>query len=1002
MFEGPNTHNNEGSTASVITNIPPDLVVSSITVTPAIFSGETIDVSWTVTNIGPAAVYAGTQQWSDWVLFSAQPTFSPDTVSPLGSLVHVQTTPLQPGQSYTAHATFTIPAGIATGTYYIYVATDANVNPYHFSISLDGTGTGSFPGWPDFFAMRVWEGATKANNINSASTVVTYREADLQIESATGPAATDSGSTFTVNFTATNVGTRDTRTDTWYDSVYLSTDTSIDSSDKLIGSVVHKGILAAGASYSGTITALLPDDIGGDYHLIVITNAGYGAAPGDDPSRFPGAISTANVPALNEYAGTAPNQTIIGLHVNPVPLPDLVVSTVTSDAHVLVGQQFSVTWTVTNVGAGPVPPLQSLWTDIVYLSLDQFLDVRSDLYLGQVDHSGVLQPNGSYTVTRTFNLPHGITGPYYVFVLTDPVGGSFGTRGKVVEANESNNSRATVTPMLIDLPPPSDLQVDSVSIAPDASVGNTLTVTYTVSNHGTQPASGYWSDSVYLSTDNTWDYGDILLGTVGPPLGGRTLQPGESYTATLTAVVPPALPGSYRIIVRADVFNDIYEGANEINNDRASADAVNVSVPTLTVGAPVTVAIPDGGELLYRVQVPDGQTLQVSLDASGGANELYLGHEFLPDSIKNDAAYAGALQPSQVAVVPTTTAGYYYILVRGGSGAQVTLDANFLPFGITGVTPDTVGAGQYVTMTVTGAQFSPQATVKLIRPDFGEDVPVNYAVVNATKIVAVFDLTGSPDGLYDLQVTNPDGTSQVIPYRVLLQDPLPLDADIGLGGPDQIVLSKAGFPSAYYGVSLQSLTNIDAPYLFIQYGVPRLTNNTIIPGERLLFQTDLQGAPNVAGVPWADLNPVLNLNGELTASGFAFDFTAKGFGSLSFGVQVYPGLKALLAADPTFLSGLDESTLASLAFNFNIFAAVTPMTSAEYVTFQTQRADDLRDKILTDSAAPQQLNSFRPHPARPASRASTCNRSSRPGSSGRKMFRPPRAPPRCWTATLPS
>src|ERR1019366_7828900 len=31
------------------------------------------------------------------------------------------------------------------------------------------------------------------------------------------------------------------------------------------------------------------------------------------------------------------------------------------------------------------------------------------------------------------------------------------------------------------------------------------------------------------------------------------------------------------------------------------------------------------------------------------------------------------------------------------------------------------------------------------------------------------------------------------------------------------------------------------------------------------------------------------------------------------------------------------------------------MTSAEYVTFQTQRADDLRTKILTDPAAPQEL-----------------------------------------------
>src|SRR5262249_12544688 len=98
-----------------------------------------------------------------------------------------------------------------------------------------------------------------------------------------------------------------------------------------------------------------------------------------------------------------------------------------------------------------------------------------------------------------------------------------------------------------------------------------------------------------------------------------------------------------------------------------------------------------------------------------------------------------------------------------------------------------------------------------------------------------------------------------------------------------------------------------------------------------------------------------NLNGELTASGFAYDFNAKGFGSLSFGVQVYPGLKALLAVNPNFLRDLDDLTLASLGFNFHIFAAVTPVTSAEDVTFQTQRADDLRSKILNDPNAPQQL-----------------------------------------------
>ena len=219
----------------------------------------------------------------------------------------------------------------------------------------------------------------------------------------------------------------------------------------------------------------------------------------------------------------------------------------------------------------------------------------------------------------------------------------------------------------------------------------------------------------------------------------------------------------------------------------------------------------------------------------------------MPNAIVNDAAYAGKLQASQTAVVPFTEAGNYYVLVRsqGGGAGSVTLTAKYLPFGITSVSPDTVGAGRYVTLTVTGAQFSPDATIKLIRPDFGEFVPVNYSVVDATRIVAVFDFRSAPLGLYDVQVANPDGSSQTIPYRVLVQTAQPLGADIGMGGPDDIELSKAGFPNAYYGVSLTSLTNVDTPYVFFQFGVPRLTNDTVIPGERLLFQTDLQGSPNV-------------------------------------------------------------------------------------------------------------------------------------------------------------
>ena len=51
----------------------------------------------------------------------------------------------------------------------------------------------------------------------------------------------------------------------------------------------------------------------------------------------------------------------------------------------------------------------------------------------------------------------------------------------------------------------------------------------------------------------------------------------------------------------------------------------------------------------------------------------------------------------------------------------------------------------------------PEAIVKLVRPGFAEFEPARYAVVDSTRIVAIFDLRDAPHGLYDVKVINPDG-----------------------------------------------------------------------------------------------------------------------------------------------------------------------------------------------------------------------------------------------------
>ena len=795
--------------------------MSDVTAPAQSNSGEPINVTWQVTNQG-ADVWSGTQYWNDYVFVSPDPEFIYNDAT-LGAVVpHSNANNLASGESYTGSATVTLPAGIS-GTWYVYVFTDRDpVN------GEDVPQAGAFPEWPQEFQSRVWD-TDKTHSESSTSLNVIYAEPELVISNVTAAGTATSGATVPISFTVTNDGNRTTRVDTWFDRVYIATDSSLDTQDELLGTFEHQGYLAPGQSYNVTGTVTLPDDIGGTFYLIFYADSPFTAAgpvykgiypfpeSGGDPRIGGGGPGLVDC-YLNGYLKIESQP----IQVTLVDLPDLVVSSVTSSSEVTVGQAFSVTYTVSNIGSGPVPADEATWPDNIYLSLDQYLNVETAIFLGSIKHTGALAPDGFYTVSTLFDVPPGLSGAYYIIVLTNPTS-TQQPRGIVLESNESNNTTATAVPMLITVPPPTDLQVDSITVPAGATAGEPVTISYTVSNHSTQPAIGSWSDSVYISPDPTFDTNAQLIGTFNTgSLGGAvTLNQGQGYTGSVTATLPVELPGTYYVLVYTNVFNTIYEGTNYANNVSTAPNQLNVAVPTLTLGVPLDDTISGDQSKLYAVQVPANQTLEVDLTSSdqGGANELYVKFQGLPSSLNYDAAYQGYLVANQSAVVPTTEPGIYYVLVRGdgdGTNTPIELKAELLPFQVTDISPDTGGNSQYVTVTVTGDDFSPQAILRLIRPQFAEFAPVSYNVVNATKIVATFDLTDAPLGLYDVEVINPDGSTAIQPYRFLVEPAEPIDATIGMGGPSTLGIGQIG----NYLVSLESITNVDTPYVFFEYGAP--------------------------------------------------------------------------------------------------------------------------------------------------------------------------------------
>ncbi|MER9397477.1 LEPR-XLL domain-containing protein [Mesorhizobium sp. M0615] len=824
-----NELNNNLVVASEVIRHPADLRVTRIEVPAQNFSGEKTTINWTVTNAG-ADVWPDTAYWIDSVFFSRDPVWNPDiqissaAITPqrtqlLATSVHSNQGGLRAGESYNASAEVVLPPGI-DGPFYVFVLTDVVPTGKAPKEEFDEA-KGGDDQIREYYLESVFEGANNTNNISRQDISVTYREPDLQVSSLAVPATAISGDRVTVSWHVLNAGTRETRQDAWVDRVFLSRDGSLDTGDYELGSFQHNGKLAIGAAYTALLDVDLPEFIDGDFHIIVETDARSERAtttfvPSTIALDLPGLqIASDTVP---EFQGEGNNATGKALPITLRVPPDLKVSSVTAPQHVTAGQPFDFSFTVLNAGSGDVRTSQDSWTDLVYLSRDQHLDLESDRFIGAYEHTGGLAAGQSYTLAKSIRAPVGLEGSYYLFVVTDPISAT--GRSSVFEANlETNNAKSSDQPLVFELPPPSDLVVDNNVATPSvAKVGDTLQISWTVRNQGVNPAEGTWTDGVYLSDDAIWDINDRLLKLV--PFTGSLLT-NDTYTVSIPADLPPAKAGQYRLIVRSDIYNEVYEGPfnaeSEKNNAAPSVNTLSVSVDEMHLGVPLQTTLSTGQVRVYRITVPQGETLKVRLTGSdsNASNELFLRYGDVPTGFLFDAIYQDPLQATQTAVIPATKAGEYYVLIRGhqepSEDTAVTLLAEVAPFAISRVEVDRGGDSRWVTFDVFGAKFATNAIVKLVRPGIAEYEPVRYDVLDSTHIKATFDFTDAPHGLYDVKVINPDGTTAIEPYRYLIERALEPDVTIGLGGPRVLLAGDTGT----YGIAFQSHTNVDTPYTFL-------------------------------------------------------------------------------------------------------------------------------------------------------------------------------------------
>ncbi len=500
--------NNEATAVADVTRVVPDLTVTSVSTAPQGVAGQPTPITYEVTNTSNHTIWDQTRYWSEEIFVSKDPTFLYQRATRIGLVVHDSAAPLGPGESYTTTLDVTLPDGIE-GDHYLHVLVNvhgtANVVPIGWPLE-----SGNNQGSADYFTRRAFE--DPQGNIASASLPIVLELPDLQVTDLVLPASMVAGEPIEVVATITNTGLRATAVASWKDALLLSTDPSLDSLDYLLVSEQHDGVLQPGESYDVVFHGTLPQGIEGDFYLLAFADTSVGIRRSIFSNIGTGLLGVggSGTGAVDELGGEGNNVRVAAANVTPALAPDLRVIEIGLPERATRGQLVDVTYQVRNLSSMGTPADQSGWDDLFYLSRDEFLDLRADRYLARHQHSGGLGPNESYVNTMSLQLPSDVLGAWYVFVITDPA--RYSPRGAVFEAGNENNNELAGIPLIIELPPATDLQVTDITVPNTARPGEPLSVQWQVTNTSTEAAAGTWSDSVFLSADATWDINDVPLG----------------------------------------------------------------------------------------------------------------------------------------------------------------------------------------------------------------------------------------------------------------------------------------------------------------------------------------------------------------------------------------------------------------------------------------------------------------------------------------------------------
>jgi len=789
-----------------VVSLPANLVVRDLSAPAVAESGQPVSIGWTVANIGVGDTIADT--WFDTVVLSGDDIVGNADDVRLGTFR--RTGVLAAGGSFSRTESVTVPFD-RVGAHHLFVVTDAPV---------DGAGG------------RVYEAAAEVDNASVAHPVALSRGTpNLVVDGVTVPEATTNGQTIPITWRVTNAGSATTNASFWYDRIHLSADAVLDEGDVVLASVRRTNPLTAGSAYDARLDFRVPSPYtAGDYFVFVTTDA--------DNAVLEDGLESDNV------AVSAPLMITFDPAVPPdVPIADLRLDLVDVPDRIASGQEIRIDYRVSNQGDAIAG---RSWFDSFYLSRDRIFDRADDVLLGYGYVAPVLGHGASYENALRFRVPTGLSGSYWVIGVAD-AGNSL-----KAEPDEADNIGFDPVPLVVEIPPPGDLAVVTVTAPPSNASGTLTGVEYELQNAGAGTVSGSWVDALYLSTDAAWDPSDRFVGNFAR---SATLDPLAVLELAQTGFAASGLlPGEYHVIVRTDVGNAIPE-TREDNNAGVSLGTVRLDLPALDLTGTATARL--GGPQYYKLvlEAPDAIDFNLALrDASAPVGdtvltrsiELYVRRGDLPTRTEFDFADRAGFSSERRVIVPDAQAGTYYVLVQpgdvrvtatqtttssgGGSGTTVeppgggvpvtpsdprtVLSARSIPFSVRGVAADTVGNDGAATLAVDGARFDADTWFELVDASGLVLSAFDVMVESGSRAYVTFDLTGLTVGAYTLRALDKDGDPASGSMVLTIVEGEGAQIDVAFNGPDRVRPDRLNLVTLSYANVGDN--DLEAPLLIVR------------------------------------------------------------------------------------------------------------------------------------------------------------------------------------------